>query len=496
MRIVVFLAILAWPFAAAAQDLPTRSELSDLVGGQLPSFWTLLEYRTVAEASTGDPISPKALVRFEADVAPAADLFAATGDSIGPFDIVLRTMPAQSRRTLFGTVELTYRAGKWSGAPKIENPIDGLGLPIDMFDRPTLELGSDRQAEVMAMIRDNAISAARAELSAKLQDLSTSQEARIAALTAEHDAELARLQREFDARRAELERELVSATAEMDRTLASRKADLDRQLKDLENRQQARLADARARYDAQLAELKRQKAPEIARLQSELDRALDDARAANTAALQALAAKQEEQIAGMKQAHARTIGDLKARQAEEVARLTTGLAEKRKRLQAQLRDAADIIAMQAQMIAKLRTIRENDSTARELAAKRRVDRKAWLKSLGSELRGALSCVKARNGREMASHVVGFKVQQVAAAGLQGEFQVAGKQLPASLNLVGAANSPQRKFSLILQLDDRTQFRMNIAKSYDLVLDDVRAFSGTGKMLASDGPVNCRISLSN
>ena len=60
---------------AVAQEIPQPEELQTRVVDQVPGFWSIDEFRLIASAETGDPISPRALLRFEAGVASMKDLF-------------------------------------------------------------------------------------------------------------------------------------------------------------------------------------------------------------------------------------------------------------------------------------------------------------------------------------------------------------------------------------------------------------------------------------
>jgi hypothetical protein len=141
----------------SAQELPSFNDLQSRFSANVPSYWELKDFRVIASAKRGEPINPLAMVRYEADVAPKTDLFTSTGERAGPFAIVLKTHPQGQMRTIFGTMQLSYTAGNWSGAPVIENPVADLGQPQDLFTQPTLELGSDQQKEVLAALRSDAI---------------------------------------------------------------------------------------------------------------------------------------------------------------------------------------------------------------------------------------------------------------------------------------------------------------------------------------------------
>ena len=137
MRTIGAIAISFSPSCLLAQELPSADELMGNLS--IPSYWEVQDLRVVASQSTGDPISPRAMVRFEADVSPTKDLYLqASPDGLGPFVSVIRSVANTDVRTLYGTMDLGYQAGAWSGGFNIENPLAGLGEPQDMFTAPTL----------------------------------------------------------------------------------------------------------------------------------------------------------------------------------------------------------------------------------------------------------------------------------------------------------------------------------------------------------------------
>ena len=241
-----------------AQELPSGEELEVLVEGSLSSFWEVQDFRVIANASVGDPINPRALVRFEADVSPVKDLFAPMGETVGPFKIIVPTMMDQDIRTLFGTFDLAYRSGKWNGTPNIENPLTReLGWPRDMFSAPTIVMGSEEQSDLLETMRSNEIAMARARLARELADVQAEYDAKIAA--AERT-----LQKTLDGLRTQLE----DAERKQQTELATLRAQHEPEIAAEKERLAAALEELRTKHAERVGALKAAQAEEIARLQN------------------------------------------------------------------------------------------------------------------------------------------------------------------------------------------------------------------------------------
>lgn len=361
--------------AATAQDLPPPEDLAQRVQGGLPGYWSIQSFRLIASEARGDPISPAAAIRFEADAAPVSDLFADVGERVGPFDVVVATHPAEVMRTLYGTMQLDYRAGEWSGVTRIENPVDGLGQPKDYFASPVLELGSDRQQELIEHLKGDTLARARIELDAELRALDAEGAERIDALRAERDAQI-----------RELEAESAAA-------IAAREAWHRTEMAELEQRLMVEREGAEDRLAA-----------EVERYRSELARQREEVEAGHAAALQAL----EER-------HAAATGELRARQAEEMAMLETGLEAMRMRLETQMATADDVIEAQEAVLARQQAIDANSARVAEILTRNTGDRRMALDAMIGTWRGTADCP---NG---AAHTVALTVNEATSNNLAVAF---------------------------------------------------------------------------
>jgi len=262
--------------SALGQALPDDTELSERIAQSLPAYWDVAGFRLVAQTDLGDAANPRSLIRFEADAVPANPLFTQV-DTLDPFAIVVPTQSDDEPRILYGVMDLSYRAGEWSGDIEIENPVDELGQPADLFSSPTLIMGEPEAEARIAQFRaqrevnlaaqlDRALTALRNDHATALRQLEADQQTELDAARRDHDTRLARLRAEDrearDAAAAEHEaamRRLVQdhrdAQAELRRTYAETLAELEAEQAERERALELRIADLRAEQSEELAAL-------------------------------------------------------------------------------------------------------------------------------------------------------------------------------------------------------------------------------------------------
>lgn len=447
MRKSVFTALffLTTSLPLHAQELPSAEDLQSRLTTALPGFWDIAEFRVIASALQGDPIDPQALVRFEADVAPASDLFSVTGETTGPFTIVVPTYDMEHPRTLFGTMQLDYKAGQWSGEPNIENPVRNLGQPRDMFTDPTLVLGSEEQGAMLATLRDDTVAAAKARL----------------------DAEIAALQVERDQRTAELEAKFLEQANDLAANHKATAAGHAEEVATLEADYEARVVELKETYDPQVSAEEKRLAGEITRL-----------RAAHGEAVDTLNEQQAAEIEELQMAHAKRVGELKAQQAQIVAELEAGFSAKKERLERQLTEAEAILVVQAKTIAAMETAAGNDTYMKELIAQTKERNLEFFKSFGPSMTGSLHC-ESQNTDNVVSWPIMFNVAEATGTGLSGEVSVgkADQSFPATLTLASASIDRPVKLSFAAAIG-------NVVSAFDVVLADNGSMRGerSGQML--------------
>lgn len=257
-----------------SQDLPDDAELVDRVTAEIPAWWQITEFREIASSDVGDVSQPRSLVRFEADAGPTVPLFTEV-DRMPPFVMLMPTQAADDGRTLYGVMDLRYRAGNWTSSIEIENPVDEMGVPRDMFSTPTLIVGSPKaeaaitdlqmaqEAQAVARFESN-LASLRAEHRATTEQLEATQDAEIETMRRDHAATMDRLERD-------LQQELTDLTAGLEPRIAQARAAHNEALAELAREQEEELESIRADYASQRSALREELNGEIATLEVELE---------------------------------------------------------------------------------------------------------------------------------------------------------------------------------------------------------------------------------
>lgn len=418
--------IMSTGLIAVAQEIPQPQELQARVIDQIPGFWSITEFRVISSAKVGDPITPKALLRFEADAGPIKDLYKSTGEEVGPFEVVVKTFEAAGTRTLFGTMELSYRAGEWSGDANLENSVTDLGAPIDYFNRPVIELGSDEQARILELLRSDAIDRTRRAIEQDQRVLTAQHEGAMAALKLEHEQALAAQKRTY----------------------------------------QAQLSANEAEYEPAIAAEEARLATEREELQAEQQKETD-----------VLAAAHQNKMEELKTAHARARGDLIARQTEEFATLETGLAAKKKALEERIAAADELIKMQEALIAKNEEIADNDTWIEQMSKVEVKNRNELFESLLGGYSGSVQC---------ADRIVNikFNMSKYSVTGISGSYvdnDVTKNSVPSQLIMTSKTVAYPMKFNL--NSVGRKSTGLEIPYGYAVSLSEFGVF--TGKSLTED-----------
>lgn len=396
--------IVAMVFAApvAAQELPEDSELAHRVSSEIPSWWEVTAFREIASSNVGDVAQPRALVRFEVDVSPTANLFYEV-DRMRPFVMITSTHPAEEERVLYGVMELRYRAGEWSSSVQIENPVDELGVPRDMFAEPTLVVGSPEAETAISDLQMARESRAVAEFERALTDLQNEHQAAMQELRATQAAELAALESGHD------------------EELARRQHELQQELTDLTEGLETRVEEARDVHDQTLAELERGQAAELENIRVE---------------------------------YARQRSALREELDAEIAALEVELAAEIERLERRLASSEEAQRLQAAYLESIEARNEAAGavqTAMETAMARRV---SLLQMLPTQYRGGVRC-RDETGRFDQSWQLAFDVSDVNPSGMHGRFGInETPDHPLRWNSVGIANLVIRSEELALPLDAR------------------------------------------
>lgn len=449
----------------SAQELPPLSELQGNVSAALPGYWQVSEMRIVATSDLGDAAQPRRVVRFEADAVPKAPLFAQSSVE-GPYILVVPTTDVKDTRTLYGTLDLTYRAGKWTGPAEIENPVAGLGQPLSLFSGPTLELGSEAAEARLAALRDQSV-----------------------------DAFAAALERELAEKKAAHAKTLAEQSAADAKALDDMRRTREKMLAEAQEKANAALAAQEARYREELARLTSDNAPLIAEAKAERERLLADERAATTAALRTLQDEAAAELDRLRGEHATARGTLIAQQTQELAEIETGLAIHRRSLERQLEDAQEVIALQQQLTAALEARDLGAVPLFEAFEAVRRQKTDFLARVPKEWRGTMDC-RDTGGKGIfeSSRIVGLELTSVLPEGFGAQFDRSNARWAEFMIADGGFAFPLG-FRVTMEKDEEfeaNQFEVRIEQDGQLVGDLVKNWTIDGVTVN----VTCRLRMSS
>jgi hypothetical protein len=198
MKIMLTAVCLAvFPVAALAQQAPSSNVLRANAAKQIGRFWSPVQFRIVAKQFNQNPLKPNFLVRFQLDATNPDALYEPNGNKVGPAAVLVLTVAAKTTRTFYGTEDLTYSAGAWSGPTTIENPANKLGKPIDFYTVPTLVLGSDPYKAAVARETAFSLDQRKALFQKQLDAIEKADAARVADIEKSFGAGLQGVNRTF-----------------------------------------------------------------------------------------------------------------------------------------------------------------------------------------------------------------------------------------------------------------------------------------------------------
>ncbi len=378
-RAMIAALLLATSAAAFTQPLPDIDTLADHVAASVPPYWSIIDFRIVAQDDLGDAARPRAVVRFEADATPSTDLYSRI-DTIEPFALVVPTQQAAAQRVLYGVIDLSYRAGEWSADVLLENPVTALGQPVDMFTEPTLVVGSSEAEALLQSLHQQREAIAIAEHQHALAELTTAQNATLERLRNDHDRTMQQLRTEHQHALANLEQELHSELAALTDGL------------------EPRLAEARSAWNDALAE----------------------AEVAHAEAMHALRLEQEDELEALRIAHAQHLGELRVRQRQEIAALEEQLDSEREQLELRIGASADIIRLQQELTENLAVQREGATALIAAFNDIRTQRRNFFAALPTEWTGVIHCQDEEHGVDWAEPAV-YRVEDASTNSLRGDL---------------------------------------------------------------------------
>lgn len=508
--------------SAIAQAVPGPDELSGRLSGHLPSYWTVEAFRLIAQSDVGDAARPQSVIRFEADTTPTSPLYVQV-EQQEPFAIVAATHYEGVQRTLYGVMDLTYRAGEWAGEVEIENPVAGLGRPADLFDRPVLVLGDPEGEARIEQLRQQRESNAIARFERQLSKLRNEQQTELETAAREHAAELSRLtteqnnemeQAQAQHRRASrqlarehqdeianlsarhaaavaalnneqqtleggLEAEVAALRQTQAEELAAVTTGHEETMRNLEREQRAALESARAEHRAAMDALERELRTELLALTEGLEPDVEAARQEHARTLAELRRTQDAELEEVRVEHARARGQMRERLREEIAAAELELASEVDRLRGQLGRSEEAQALQA---AFLESVRVRSAAAVELqreletALARRV---SVVQRLPQQYEGGVRCRDSQS-RIDRSWQLSLGFNDINPSGMTGRFRFDGSGRSQSN---GTANLVIRSDEFALPLQARLSLAGagdagHLPNTIDLVISENVVMRGT------------------
>jgi len=305
-------------------------------------------------------LKPTFVARFQIAASNPRALYVPNGQKVGPDEILIMTVPAKTARTFYGTADLTYSAGAWTGAIKIENPATKLGKPLDLYTVPTVVLGSDQYKQAEAQQTAFSLDARKEQFQKQLDAL---QQAETAKLDSLQTAFAASLKATADATSAQLTKQ-------------------QSQIATLQTSDAAKIADIEKTFEASLQKVNAEFAGRLKQQQTDLTGELS---AELTKSQQALADEQKK----VEAARAALI----TQQQDALAKLKLGLQSTQDAVAAKIKLAQATVDAQNQLIALQKQVLANNVTLVSLKSKLAERDQAQLASFEGTWGGTLQCDK-------------------------------------------------------------------------------------------------------
>ena len=151
--LLTLLSALAWPSPfALAQEPPGEAKIGAALEPELPAWWSVKKVEVRASVNEGDPVEPRWSQHFLADAAPGETLYVSGGETVGPFEVLIRTRAAAEAYRLYGVARSKLKLGDWVTEVGLENSVDGLGKPFSLFEGPALVAGSGKAERAAASL--------------------------------------------------------------------------------------------------------------------------------------------------------------------------------------------------------------------------------------------------------------------------------------------------------------------------------------------------------
>ncbi len=426
----LFIALILWlvgaPGQALSQELPGNAALVQHLSKQLPGYWKVDGLEIVAEEKSGDVRTPVSIIRYEATAHTTLPLFLETGQRVDPFALVAPSLEADTRRRLFGIMELSYSAGVWSGSVEIENPVGGLGMPVDMFSTPVIVAGSDRHNQIAEMLRSAHMSELTNQLENHIQELMVSHKARLSEVVAEHRHELERMEAEQTER---LEALRSGSAPELERL----KGEIEVARQELEKGFQEELAEQTTLHEGRVADLRARQETNVSEF--------------------------ETRLADLERDHSERLAEIRARQAGEIKELEVGFEARISSVKQQIGESNELMELQEQLISALEQHGRNYAAITELRLQVMSERSNTVRAYLGRWTGVVVCRREQ-------WQIRFTAEAAEGQSIAGTFSYSGGtsgSVAATLNILSADLTQAVPVTLFTDTNDVFDYRGEIAE---------------------------------
>lgn len=130
---------------------PSSAEVKDHLTVNLPGYWKVERLELAGGQRTGGDTLPVYRARFTAELQLTEQTFLET-QRVGNAVVVRRAGTPGDRKTVYGTVESTWKDDAWTSKITIENdPAATFGQPMDLIHAPQIvEAGSEEERALWA----------------------------------------------------------------------------------------------------------------------------------------------------------------------------------------------------------------------------------------------------------------------------------------------------------------------------------------------------------
>lgn len=134
-----------------APEKPESDEVREHLSTQLPGYWKVERMELAGGRRTGGDTLPVYRARFTAEIQLTEQTFV-EAQRVGSAVVVRRAGTPGDRKTVYGTVESSWKDGAWESRITVENdPAATFGQPMDLIHAPrVVEAGTEEERALWA----------------------------------------------------------------------------------------------------------------------------------------------------------------------------------------------------------------------------------------------------------------------------------------------------------------------------------------------------------